>query len=316
MLHVLLPILASAAPESIPNQPQLPPVPVILDTDIGDDIDDTWALAMVLGTPQLDLKLITTATNDTTQKARLVAKYLERVGRTDIPIGIGVKTSGNPTQQDAWIDGYSLDSYDGVVHEDGVGALVDMLQQAEEPMTLLVIGPQTNIQAALERDPAIARKARLVSMAGSVRIGYGGQPGAAPEYNILTDIPAARAVFEAPWPITMATLDSCGLLRLTGAAYQRVTASGEPRAVATLENYAVWTNRDNHPPEASSILFDTAAVYMAYDESLLEMTEERLTIADDGSTPASEDGRPVRYATGWKDVDRFYDLLVNTVTDE
>ena len=75
------------------------PVPVILDTDIGSDIDDTWALAMMLGSPQIDLKLITTAFRDTPTKTRLVAKLLERWHRTDVPIGTGVKTADGGINQ-------------------------------------------------------------------------------------------------------------------------------------------------------------------------------------------------------------------------
>ena len=96
MCHLLLaPILVLAAAAT--------PVPVILDTDLGDDIDDTWALAMLLGTPQVDVKLIVTATSDTERKTRLVAKILEQMGRTDIPIGTGVRENDEKTHQDAWL---------------------------------------------------------------------------------------------------------------------------------------------------------------------------------------------------------------------
>ena len=60
-------------------------VPVILDTDIGDDIDDTWALAMLLGMPQLDLKLVVTDYGNTSERTRLVAKILQRAGRSMLP---------------------------------------------------------------------------------------------------------------------------------------------------------------------------------------------------------------------------------------
>ena len=66
-------------------------IPVIFDTDICDDIDDTWALAALLKSPELDVRLITTAVGNTEAKAKVVAKFLETVGRTDIPIGIGVQ---------------------------------------------------------------------------------------------------------------------------------------------------------------------------------------------------------------------------------
>jgi hypothetical protein len=83
-------------------------IPVILDTDIGDDIDDTWALALLLRSPELDVKLVTTATGDTTYRAQIVARLLEVAGRTDVPVGIGpAGPLRTPPRQTAWIEGYS-----------------------------------------------------------------------------------------------------------------------------------------------------------------------------------------------------------------
>ena len=75
------------------------PIPVILDTDIGDDIDDTWALVMLLGMPQMDLKLVVTDYGNTPERTRLVAKILQRLGRTDVPIGTGIKTANDPDRK-------------------------------------------------------------------------------------------------------------------------------------------------------------------------------------------------------------------------
>jgi len=66
-------------------------IAVIFDTDVCDDIDDTWALALLLQSPEFDVKLITTAVGNTESKAKTIAKFLQTVGRTDIPIGIGVQ---------------------------------------------------------------------------------------------------------------------------------------------------------------------------------------------------------------------------------
>ena len=75
------------------------PIPVILDTDIGFDVDDVWALAFLLRCPELEVKLITTTTGDTHYRARIVAKLLEIAGRTDIPIGIGIPLDHNTAQE-------------------------------------------------------------------------------------------------------------------------------------------------------------------------------------------------------------------------
>lgn len=291
------------------------PVPVILDTDLGDDIDDTWALGMLLGCPQVNLKLIVTASDDTPTKARLVAKILENMGRTDIPIGVGKKTSERRLHQAAWLGDYSLEKYPGKIYQDGIQAMIDYIQKAQENVTLCVIGPQTNLLAALQRDPSIAKKTRVVTMAGSVYIGYDGKPGGVPEYNVYKDIEAARAVFAAPWEITMAPLDICGTLRLQGERYAKVKNSLAPRAKTVIENYEMWDIRNQNPPDASSILFDTVAAYLTFSEELCEVETIRLRIDDKGTTVPDESGRPVRCALHFKNRDAFQDLLVKSLTE-
>jgi inosine-uridine nucleoside N-ribohydrolase len=290
------------------------PVAVILDTDIGDDIDDTWALGMLLGCPQVDLKMIVTASDDTPKKTRLVAKILDRLRRTDIPIGVGVKTSDNAIHQEKWLGDFSLDGYKGTVIPDGIQAMIDTINASKEPIVLLVIGPQTNIQEALQRDPAIAKKARVVAMAGSVEIGYNGKQGRDPEYNVFKDIPAARAVFAAPWDITFAPLDSCGTLILKGERFSKVEQSKDPKAAAVIENYREWTNYPHYPKGQSSVLFDTVAAYLSFDEAYCEMKAVKLSIDDKGVTVPDENGRPVHCAMGWKDREAFEDLLVKALT--
>src|SRR4051812_42204382 len=65
------------------------PLPVILDTDTGTDIDDTFAIALLIRNPAFDVKLITTTDGQQDYRAKLIAKELMIAGRTDIPIGIG-----------------------------------------------------------------------------------------------------------------------------------------------------------------------------------------------------------------------------------
>lgn len=291
-------------------------IPVILDTDIGDDIDDTWALAMLLGCPEVDLQLIVTDYGDAPTKAALVAKMLEAMGRTDIPIGVGLKTGDGRINQAEWLGDYSLDGYPGTVHEDGVQALIDRIHQSPEPVTLLVIGPVPNIEEALRRDPSIAANARIVAMAGSVDIGYGGAPQPQPEWNVVANVPAYRALFAAPWEITIAPLDSCGQVILREEDYRRVAGSDNPRARTVIANYDLWTNRGQYGPDESSVLFDTVAAYGALAEDYAEVQTIKLSVADDGMTVRDEDGRPVRCMMGWRDYRGFLDKLIGSLTEE
>ena len=140
-LRAVIVLLSSATLAAVPEAVAQPPaarapIPVILDTDIGDDIDDTWALILALKSPELDVKLVVTDFGNTEQRARLVARVLELAGRTDIPIGIGIKENDDPGPQAEWVKGYDLAKYPGRVHRDGVKALIDTvdgLARADDP---------------------------------------------------------------------------------------------------------------------------------------------------------------------------------------
>ena len=148
-------------------------IPVILDTDICDDIDDTWALIMLLQSPEFDIKLITTSVGDTTARTKVVAKILQEAGRTDIPIGAGIAVGDMKRGhgQDGWVKDFDLSKYAGKIYPDGVQAMIDTIMRSKEPITLIAIGPLPNVAAALEREPNIAKKARFVGMFGSIRMG-------------------------------------------------------------------------------------------------------------------------------------------------
>ena len=291
-----------------------PKIPIILDTDIGGDIDDTWALAMLLRSPELDVKLIATGTGNTTYRAMLVAKLLQVAGRTDIPIGIGLHQSDERGPQAAWLDGFKLADYPGQVYNDGVGALIETVMSSPEPLTLLCIGPAPNIAAALEREPRLAERTKIVGMFGSVRVGYDGSAQISDEYNVRLDVAACRKMFEVFPEVTITPLDTCGLVRLKGEKYRRVRDSADPLIQAVIENYRVWAKHYTwetlNAEEASSTLFDTVAVYLAFAEDLLEIEELGLRVTDDGYTVMDEDAKPIRCAMRWKDLGAFEDFLV------
>src|SRR5215831_13245442 len=87
-------------------------IPVILATDIGDDIDDTWALGLLLKCPELDLKLVVTEYGKAEYRAKLLAKFLQTTGRAQVPVAVGPE--GEPHGeggQAAWVKDYDLSSY-------------------------------------------------------------------------------------------------------------------------------------------------------------------------------------------------------------
>jgi inosine-uridine nucleoside N-ribohydrolase len=298
-------------------------IPVILSTDIGDDIDDTWALGFLLNSPELDLKLAAGDYGRPEYRAKLLAKFLQRVGRADVPVGLGVevgKPGGEPRQAE-WVKDYDLASYPGKVHRDGVQAMIDLIMTSPEPITVIAIGPAPNIAAALEREPRIAQKARFVGMHGSVRVGYGGSKTPAPEWNVKCDPKALQKAFTASWEVTITPLDTCGIINLGGEKYRKFRDSKHPVAVAILENYRLWLAHansgkgDTKPADSrSSTLFDTVAVYLAFDQSLCNMETLGIVVTDDGFTKIDPKAKKVSVAASWKDLGAFEDLLVKRVT--
>jgi inosine-uridine nucleoside N-ribohydrolase len=295
-------------------------IPVILDTDIGDDIDDTWALLMALRSPEIDLRLITVDYGSTHYRARLLAKLLEAAGRTDIPIGIGPKQAEGEGNQAEWARGYELSQYKGTVHQDGVKALVDTIMGSSVPMTLLCVGPVPNIQAALAREPRIAERARFVGMHGSLRRGYGGKAEPEAEWNVKANAAACRSALSAGWDVTITPLDTCGLVQLRGERYARIRDSRDPFARILMENYRIWhtkaswTDKDPKAPDReSSTLFDTVAVYLTFGQDLLKMEDLGVAVRDDGFTILDPKAKVLRCATAWKDMAAFEELLVSRI---
>jgi inosine-uridine nucleoside N-ribohydrolase len=297
-------------------------IPVILDTDLGTDIDDHWAVAMLLGCPELDVRLITTASGDTTYRAQLLAGVLKAAGRTDIPIGIGPATAMLEGVDLHIVPGAAaetpLDSYPGTVLPDGVGAIIDVITRSEAPVTVITIGPITNLAAALDRDPSIVERSRVVSMAAFLR---GSQSaGAQPEYNVIADVPAFRRVLESSWDLTLAPIDTCGLIVLDGDRYAPLRDSTSATLETVMRSYREWSEHpsfaspDVSPERQTSVLFDTLAVYLAYDHEHVAVESLDLVIDDAGVVSESPEGRPVHVAITWRDFDGFLDHLVGRLS--
>ncbi|MCC7377533.1 MAG: nucleoside hydrolase [Verrucomicrobiales bacterium] len=312
---------------ALPNQPALAAaarsIPVILDTDIGDDIDDTWALGLLLRCRELDVKLVVSDYGRPGYRTRLLGKLLQSMGRPDIAIGRGVEVSGvgGEESQAPWLEGYDLGTYPGKVHQDGVQVMIDTIMASPVPVTLIAIGPLPNIAEALTREPRIAQRARFVGMHGSLRVGYGGSTNIAAEWNVKAAPGACQKALSADWDMRITPLDTCGLVQLDGPTFARLREARDPIATVILENYRVWARRrtDLAPKEIeqrSSTLFDCVAIYLAAsagaDFCRLEKLPVRVT--DDGFTRIADGAKTLTAATAWNDLAGFNQWMVDRLT--
>jgi inosine-uridine nucleoside N-ribohydrolase len=297
------------------------PIPVILDTDIGDDIDDTWALGLLLKCPELDLRMVVSDYGRPTYRTRLLAKLLVAMGRSDVPIGVGIEVAGvgGEESQGAWLGDYDLKTYPGRVHADGVQAMIDLILSSPEPVTLIAIGPLSNVAEALKREPRIAGRARFIGMHGSVRVGYGGSTNVAAEWNVKCAPAACRAALSAPWEVTITPLDTCGLVQLSGASFTKVRESKDPVAQTILANYRVWAaKRSDLAPKSverlSSTLFDCVAIYLATGTELCGMERLPIGVTDEGFTRIEPGAKPMQVATSWKRLESFHEWMAERLT--
>jgi inosine-uridine nucleoside N-ribohydrolase len=291
-------------------------ISVILDTDIGLDIDDNWALGFLLKCPEFDVKLITTSSDNTPLKATFVAKFLEQVGRTDIPIGIGPSENDKKGWLYSWIKDYEISRYPGKIYNNGAEVLCSTIMESIDPVKLISIGPLGTVAEALKINPKITDNARFVGMHGSIRIGYRDSSSPDREYNVKKNIDACRKVFQAPWEKTITPLDTCGTITLSGELLERFMECENATAKSIKESYNIW--KKNLIPKLimtkkhqTSVLFDTVAVYLGFSEDFVNIEELKIEVNERGSTQISEEGNIVRCATSWKDVQAFKNLLVD-----
>lgn len=288
-------------------------IPVVLDTDVGSDIDDTWALLYLLKSPELDLKMVLTDTADTTYRGKVAAKFLEACGRSEVPIGLGIPFEPDAEFQMPYVVDYSLDDYSGQIHTDGVAALIDLIHQSEIPVKLICIGPVPNIAEALERDPSIARKVHFIGMHGSVDVGYNGAEEPSAEWNVASNIPAFRKVLSADWlSFKITPLDTCGHVIIGGDYYQSLKDSTSTGLVELFENYRYWVDlvtweSPDYYEFRSSTIYDIVPIYMAYGDGFLKYENLSLCVDDEGIMRRCDSGANVSAALEWNDLDAFYD---------
>ncbi|MDQ8199826.1 nucleoside hydrolase [Pelagicoccus enzymogenes] len=296
------------------------PVPTILSTDIGSDIDDTWALAHILRSPELDLKMVLTETGEALYRGQVTGKVLEAANRTDVEIALGKDYGVMGDQhrhQGPWVKNYDLASYPGTVHQDGIQAFIDFVKATDGPINVIAIGPPPSLAAALKQAPEIAEKCHFYGMHGSFDLGYGGSPQISAETNVRVDPDAFRTVIAAKWlSKTLTSLDTCGLFYLGGENYHRIwSATDDDLLRSVIENYCVWAPRVpwmecEFFATQSSTLFDDIAVYMAYDGSLLNYEEITFSVTDDGYTLRDPAGPyTAKVAISWKDMEACQDFL-------
>lgn len=289
VLSFLLVCAIVASPKTSAGQatPSASREKVIIDTDIGDDVDDAFALALALRSPEIELLGVVTGFGDTEARAKIADRLLGEAGHPEIPVAAGPSSATkNPMSQRRYGEG---GHFAKASHPNAVDFLFEQIRRYPGLVTLVAIGPLMNIGAAIDKDAATFRQLkRVVLMGGCIKRGYGdlgytGPRAPVPEWNILNDIASAQKLFNSGVPIAMMPLDSTQL-KLDEVKRAFLFSRGTPITDALTLLYHQWG-------QETPTLFDPMTVAYVVDPQLCPVEPMHIRVDEKGFTRA-EAGAP------------------------
>ena len=270
---------------------------IIIDTDIGSDIDDAMALALAMRSKEVIIEGITTVYGDVNLRAKLAKKLLLLGGRNEVKVFAGIN---QPLlhNRDIWMAGHEgegvLTNYDDVTYENGhaVDFIIETIMKNPGEITLIPIGPLTNIAAAIIREPKIVENVKeIVLMGGVTRLGDNALELPKDEHNIRCDPEAAALVFRSGTPIVMVGLDVTYKVTINKNDRDQLEASKDPLNLALVKQLDRWfefiqeDTTKMHDPLTVSLMIDRnivktekMSIHVDYDHR--QMTGQTVAIPD------------------------------------
>jgi len=310
--------IAIAAFFIIPAQAQpakSAPEKIIIDTDIGDDIDDAFALGLALSSPEFEILGVSASFGDTATRAKMLDRMLGELGHNDIPVAMGTpqNVNLNAFTQRRYAEG---GQFRRANHLSSVDFILEQARKYPGQVTLVAIGPLPNVGAAIDKDPAAFRKLkRVVIMGGSIRTmtdPYGVAPPVTPhpEWNIKNDIASAQKLFAAGVPLLVMPLDSTANLKMHEVARTALFAHGSMLTNILAGLYYEWSAYTRSP---TPIQYDPMTLASLLDPSLCPLTPMHVTVDDTGDTKETP-GTPNAQVCLKSDADSFLHFYVKRVT--
>lgn len=269
------------------------PLPILLDTDLGSDVDDALAMAVLLSAPDaLDLKAVTTVASNTAGRAKATARLLGIGGRTDIEVCAGAEEAlvrrGAFVWRDIELEGYP-DAPDAILSDEPAAERIVRAAQETPGLHLLAIGPMTNLAHAVGLDPELPKRVSgLTLMGGHIRRVAIGDKVCSPgiDYNLCSDPEATMTVLGAGFETRLVTADVTLQTWITTADLDTWKREGGPVARTLVPLVEIWTPYMTKifveglggtlAPDNAAYLHDPLTVQALIDPSCL--TFERLHI--------------------------------------
>lgn len=272
---------------------------IIYANDMGADIDDAFALVFALNSPELQIDCIINSFGRTPTKGKITARLLEVAGRQDIPNIIGRVTEDRPQRfyggMFRWVEGYE---YTKPPVTDGWRALARRILNAPGTVTVLSVGPLTDIADLLQNEPRVKDKIdEIIMMGGTIDYGYPDRI----EHNVGCDPNATQIVFASGLPIVMLGFDVTHMMQPDKEDMERLAATDKPLARAVHELFLAW---GRHTPT----MYDAVAIAVAIERNIVTFEPMRIHVTDEGYTRKVE-GEPNALVGVDVDKDRFFKLF-------
>lgn len=269
--------------------------PLLVDTDIGTDVDDLMVLAMLPHTPELEPVLVTTVYGDVFLRSD-IAQAACRILGLSVPLVAGLSTplSGGAVFWAGHEGEGIIDSGDRNVRLDAGGdgnaveAIIEASHQWHGHLEILAIAPLTNLASALLKDPSAAGLIRSLHVMGGDFIGA----LEGPEHNFACDPRAAQIVTAAHIPIVLCGFDSTSRIMFREQERDRIAASGPAGRLVADQMTRFWDFIDEWaPPEhrGGNMPHDPLALLTMLEPDLFELEPVRVKVFDDGRTRVTPD---------------------------
>jgi pyrimidine-specific ribonucleoside hydrolase len=306
---VLLGIAGSVAPVSAQDASPVAsegPIPVVIDSDMTSD--DWMATLLLLNDPNYEVVAITVSGTGFAFCDAGVASALGILALAeydDVPVSCGSEMPmlGENAPPYEWrttmdtVAGLGLPEGGEADPRDAVTLFTETIQESAEPVTVLALGPLTNVGEALETNPDLVENITMVYLMGGavdVEGSYVSDTNTTAEWNIYCDPHSARLTFESGVPLTLIGLDATNEVPVTPEFVERLNAekaSPEAEFVSTL-----MANNAESIESGGYFFWDPLAAVIMIDPSLGTLTERDVTVIDRPSDP--EDGRTKPVANG------------------
>lgn len=244
---------------------------ILIDTDIGGDVDDALAIALALNAPSIEIVGITNVYLANAWRGGVTRDLLKTFGREDIPVCFGAeKPIAGWWDENHVLSAPDYGEQDGKKLPPACDFIIEKAMETEK-LTLMAIGPLTNVGLALTKAPHIASHLDIILMGGQLNRAH-------PEWNIVCDPEAAKIVFESGAQIRMVGLDVTNRCQFTREEVDKIKSADNPRAKLLGEMMETFIGKWGYLP----ILHDPLAMSVLLWDDLITFEQKQVLIETGG----------------------------------